>query len=167
MGTHADWKWGTGKTYFTQMDYQKKIILTSDKKDIQIKTITRVKEEHSIMIKQSIQEDITIISSLPSLVTSDSLRIHELQHASLPCPTPAPRAHPNSWPLSRWCHPTISFSVFHSPPALNLSQHQGLFQNSKLFASGGQSIGVSVSTSVLPMNIPDWSPLGRNGWISL
>ena len=128
MGTHADWKWGTGKTYFTQMDYQKKIILTSDKKDIQIKTITRVKEEHSIMIKQSIQEDITIISSLPSLVTSDSLRIHELQHASLPCPTPAPRAHPNSWPLSRWCHPTISFSVFHSPPALNLSQHQDLFK---------------------------------------
>ena len=76
------------------------------------------------------------------------------------------RAYSNSCPSCQWCHPTISSSSSPSP-ALNLSQHQGLFQISQLFASGGQSIGVWASTSVLPMNTQDWSPLGWTGWISL
>ena len=100
-------------------------------------------------------------------VVSDSLWPHGLQHARLPWPSPTPRACSDSCPLSRWCHPTISSSVIPSPPACNLSQHQGLFTMSQFFASGGQSIGVSPSTSVLPMNIQVWCHLGGTGWISL
>ena len=95
------------------------------------------------------------------LVMSDSLWPHGLQHARLPCPSPTPRAYSNSCPLSRWCHPTISSSV--SP----FSSHLQSFSTSQLFASGGQSIGVSASASVLPMNIQDWFPLGWTGLISL
>ena len=99
-------------------------------------------------------------------VVSDSLRLHEPQHARPPCPSPTPRVHSNPCPLSRWCHPTISFSVIpfscpHSFPA------SGSFQMSQLFTSCGQSIGVSASASVLPVNTQDWSPLGWTGWISL
>ena len=108
--------------------------------------------------------------SVPSLlfscqVVSDSLRPHGLQHTRLPRPSLSPRACSNSCPSSRWCHPTISSSASHFPPALNLSQHQGLFQ--WVFASGGQSIGASASASVLPMNIQDWFPLGWTRLISL
>ena len=98
---------------------------------------------------------------------SDSLRRHEPQHARPPCPSPIPRVYPNSCPLSWWCHPTISSSVI---PLSSCSQSfpaSGPFQMSQLFASGGQSIGVSASTSVLPMNTQDWSPLGWTDWISL
>ena len=99
-------------------------------------------------------------------VMSDSLWPHELQHTRPRCPSPTPAIHPNPCPLSRWCHPTISssvvpFSCLQSFPA------SGAFQISQLFTSGGQSIGVSASTSVLPMNTQDWSPLGWTGWISL
>ena len=89
------------------------------------------------------------------------------QHASPPCPSPTPGVHPNSCPSSRWCHPAISFSVvpFSScPQSLPASRS---FPMSQLFAWGGQSIGVSASTSVLPMNTQDWSPLGWTGWIAL
>ena len=101
-------------------------------------------------------------------VLSDSLWPHELQHARPPCPSPTPRAYPNSCPLSRWCHPTISSSVIpvSSCPPQSFPA-SGSFQMSQLFASGGQSIGVSASTSVLPMNTQDWFPLGWTGWISL
>ena len=98
---------------------------------------------------------------------SDSWRPHEPQHARPPCPSWTPRVHPNPCPSSRWCHPTISSSVvlFSScPQSLPAS---GSFPVSQLFASGGQSIGVSASTSVLPMNTQDWSPLGWTGWIYL
>ena len=101
------------------------------------------------------------------LVVSHSLHPHELQHARPPCPSQTPGAHPNPCPLSRWCHPTISSSVvpFSSfPQSLPAS---GSFPTSQLFTSGGQSIGVSASASVLPMNTQDWSPLGWTGWISL
>ena len=99
-------------------------------------------------------------------VMSDSLWPNEPQHGGPPCPSPTPGVHPNSCPLSQWCHPTISspvvpFSCLQSFPA------SGSFQMSQLFASGGQSIRVSASTSVLPMNTQDWSPLGWTGWISL
>ena len=89
-----------------------------------------------------------------------TLRPHGLQHARLPCPSPTPKVYSNSCPLSQWCHPTISSSVFPFPAS-------GSFQMSQLFASGGQSIGVSASTPVFPMNIQDWFPLGWTGWISL
>ena len=98
---------------------------------------------------------------------SDSLRPHELQHARPPCPSPTPRVHPNLCPLSRWCHPSISSSVIPFSSCPQSSPESGSFPMSQLFASGGQSIGVSASTSVLPMNTQYWSPLGWTGWISL
>ena len=91
---------------------------------------------------------------------------HGLQHSRLPCPSLSPTVCSNPCPLSRWCHPAISSSVVPSPPALSLYQHQGLLQ-SQFFASGGRSIGVSASTSVLPMNIQDWFLLEWTGLISL
>ena len=100
-------------------------------------------------------------------VVSDSLPLHESQHARPPCPSPTPGVHSNSCPLSRWCHPAISSSVvpFSScPQSLPVS---GSFPMSQIFAWGGQSIGVSASASILPMNTQDWSPLGWTGWISL
>ena len=99
-------------------------------------------------------------------VMSDSLRPHESQHARPPCPSPTPGVYPNSCPLSQWCHPTISSSVvpFFCPQFLPAS---GSFPMSQLFASGDQSIGVSASASVLPMNTQDWSHLEWTGWISL
>ena len=100
-------------------------------------------------------------------VVSDSLRPHKLQHARPPCPSPTPGVYPNSCPFSRWCHPTISSSVIPFSSCLQSLPASGSFQMSQLFASGSQSIGVSASTSVLPMNTQDWSPLGWTGWISL
>ena len=100
-------------------------------------------------------------------VVSASLRPHESQHAMPPCPSPTPGVHSNSHSSSQWCHPAISFSVvpFSScPQSLPASES---FPMSQLFTWGGQSIGVSTSTSVLPMNTQDWSPLERTGWISL
>ena len=100
-------------------------------------------------------------------VLSDSVRPHGLQHTRPSCQSPTPRDYTNSCPLSRWCHPTISSSSVpfsshpHSFPAT------GSFQMSQLFIWGGQSIAVSASASVLPMNIQDWFPLGWTGWISL
>ena len=100
-------------------------------------------------------------------VVSNSLWPHELQHARPPCPSPTLGVHPNPCPLSQWCHPTISSSVvpFSSCPQSFLAS--GPFHMSQFFASGGQSIGVSALTSVLPMNIQDWFPLGWTGLISL
>ena len=100
-------------------------------------------------------------------VVSDSLQPHEPQHARLPCPSPTPGACPNSCPLSQWCHPTISSSVIPFSSCPRSFPESGSFPMSQLFASGGQSIGVSASTSVFPMNTQDWSPLGWTGWISL
>ena len=100
-------------------------------------------------------------------VVSDSFRPHEPQHARPPCPSPTPGVHPNPRPLSRWCHPTISSSVIPFSSCHQSFPASGSFPMNQLFASGGQSIGVSASTSVLPMNTQDWSPLGWTGWISL
>ena len=96
----------------------------------------------------------------------DSLWPHEPQHARPPCPSPAPGVHPNSCPLSRWCHPTISSSVVPFSSCPQSFPVSGSFQMSQLFTSGGQRIGVSASTSVLPTNTQDWS-LVWTGWISL
>ena len=100
-------------------------------------------------------------------VMAYSLRPHGLQHIRLPCPSPAPRTCSNSCPSSWWCHPTISSSVVPFFSCLQSFTASGSFPRSQFFASGGQSIGVSASTSVVPMNIQDWFPLGLTGWISL
>ena len=100
-------------------------------------------------------------------VMSVSLRPHGLQHARLPCPSPTPGACSNSCPWSQWCHPTISSSVIPFSSSLQSFSASGSFPMSQLFTSGGQSIGVSASASVLPMNIQGWLPLGWTGWISL
>ena len=85
----------------------------------------------------------------------------------LPCPSPTPGVHPYPCPLSRWCHPIISSSFIPLSSCPQSSPASGSFPMNQLFTSGGQSIGVSASTSVLPMNTQDWSPLGWTGWISL
>ena len=100
-------------------------------------------------------------------VMSNSLQPHGLQNARPPCPSPTPRVYSNSWPLSRWCHPIISSSVIPFSSHLQSFPASGSFQMSQFFTSGGQSIGVSASTSVLPTNIQDWFPLGWTSWISL
>ena len=100
-------------------------------------------------------------------VVSDSLRLHELQHARPACPSPTPGGHSNSCPSSQWWHPTIASSVIPFS-CLQTFPASGSFQVSQFFiASGDQSIGVSASASVLPMNTQDWFPLGWMGWISL
>ena len=97
----------------------------------------------------------------------DSLQPHEPQHARPPCPSPTPRAYSNSCPLSQWYHPTISSSVIPLPSCFLSFPALGYFQMSQFFTSGSQSIGVSASVSVLPMNVQDWFPLGWTSWISL
>ena len=97
----------------------------------------------------------------------DSLRPHGLQHARLPCPPLSPRVCSNSCPLSQWCHPTISSSVTLFSSHSQSFPASGSFLVSHLFASGGQSIGASVSASVPPMNIQGWFPLGLTGLIFL
>ena len=90
---------------------------------------------------------------------------HGLQHARLPCPSPTSRVYSNSCPLSQWCHPTISSSVVPFSSHLQSFPASGSFQMSQFFASGGQSIGISASASVLSMNIQDWFPLGWTDWL--
>ena len=98
---------------------------------------------------------------------SDALQPHGLQHTRPPCPSPTPGVHPNPCLLSWWCHPTISSSVIPFSSCPQPFPASESFQMSQFFTSGGQSIGVSASTSVLPMNIQDWFPSEWTGWISL
>ena len=99
-------------------------------------------------------------------VVSDSLRLHESQHTRPPCLSQIPRVYPNSCPSTRWCHPVILSSVVPFSSCPQSLPASGSFPVSQLFAWGGQSVGVSASASVLPMNTQDWS-LGWTGWISL
>ena len=100
-------------------------------------------------------------------VTSDSLWPYGLQHARPPCPSTTPGIYSNSCPLSRWCHPTSSSSVIPFSSCPQSFPASGSFPMNQFFISGSQRIGVSASTSVLPINIQDWFPLGWTGWISL
>ena len=101
-------------------------------------------------------------------VMSNSLWPHGLHQARPPCPSPTLRVYSNSCPLSQWCHPTLSSSVIPFSSHLQSFPASGSFQRSQLvLCISGQRIGVSASTSVLPMNTQDWSPLGWTGWISL
>ena len=98
---------------------------------------------------------------------TNTLQLYGLQQARLPCPSPTPKAYSNSCPQSWWCHPTISSSVIPFYSHLQTFPASGFYPMSQFFTSGGQSIGVSASATVLPMNIQDWFPLGWTGWISL
>ena len=100
-------------------------------------------------------------------VVSDSLQPPRLQHARPPCPSTTPGACSSSCPLSQWCHPTISPSIVPFSSCLQSFPASGSFSMSRFFTSDSQSIGVSASASVLPMNIQDWFPLGLTGLISL
>ena len=100
-------------------------------------------------------------------VMSSFLQLHELQYARPPCPSPTPWVHPNPCPLCQWCHPIISSSVIPFSSCPQSFPALGSFQMNQLSASDGQSIRVSASASVPPMNTQDWSPLGWTGWISL
>ena len=100
-------------------------------------------------------------------VMLDSLQSHGLQHSRLPCLSPTPGAYSNSWPLSWWCHPTISSSAIPFSSHLQSFPATGSLPMSQFFASGGQITGVSALASVPPINIQDWFPLGWTGWISL
>ena len=121
-----------------------------------------ISTEKMLDIKTIIQ-----FSLVKPLSLSDSLRPLGLQHARAPCPSSTPRAWSNSCPSSQWCHPTISSFVIPFFTCLQSFPASGSFPGSQFFASGGQSIGVLASASVLPMNIQDWFPLGWTGWISL
>ena len=107
------------------------------------------------------------VSQFSCSVMSDSLQPHEPQHARPPCPSPTARVHSNPCPSSQWCHPSISSSVIPFSSCPQSFPASGSFQMSQLFASGGQSIGVSALASVLPINTHDWSPLEWTGWICL
>ena len=100
-------------------------------------------------------------------IVFNSLQPYKLQHARLPCPSPTPRAFSNSCPSSQWCHVTISSSVIPFSSRLQSCPASGSFPVSQFFTSGGQSIGASASTSVLPVNIQYWFPVGLTGLISL
>ena len=100
-------------------------------------------------------------------VVSNSLQPHELQHTRPPCPSPTPKVYPNPYPSSRWCHPVISSSVVPFSSCLQSFPTSGSFLMRQFFASSSQSIGVSASASVLPVNIPDRFPLELIGLISL
>ena len=126
--------------------------------------LNRQMENIGWLSKRSTVKRTTEVAFNPSVqfsnsVMSDSLLPHELQHTKPRCPSPTPRVYSNSCPLSQWCHPAISSSVvpfsFHPQPF----PASGSFPMSQFFTSGGQSIGVSASASVLPMNIEDWSSL--------
>ena len=107
----------------------------------------------------------TVSVQFSRFVVSDSLRLHGLQHTRLLCPSPTPGVYSNSSPLSLWCHSAISSSVVLVSCCLQSLPASGSFLMSQFFASGGQRVGVSSSTSVLPMNIRDLSPLGLTGLI--
>ena len=106
-------------------------------------------------------------SSVQSLSLFQLFAIPWTTACQAPCPSPTPGVYPNSCPLSPRCHLTISSSVIPFSSCPQAFPASGSFHMSQLFASGGQSIGVSASTSVLPMNTQDWCPLGWTGWISL
>ena len=120
-----------------------------------------------LLLRTPIILDSVQFSAVTHSVMSDSLSPHEPQHARHSCPSPTPGVHPNSYPSSQWCHPAISSSVIPFSSCPQSLPASGSFPMSQLFACGRQSIGVSASTSVLPMNTQDWSPLGWTGSISL
>ena len=115
----------------------------------------------------SVPHKFSSVQSLSHGTPCDSLWPHELQHARPPCPSPTSGVYSNSRQLSRWCHPAISSSVVPFSSCPQSLPASGSFPMSQLITSSGQSIGISASASVLPMNTQGRSPLGWTGWISL
>ena len=126
-----------------------------------------VYSSHVFLVSSPSVNHYTVHLQFSRSVMSDSLGPHEPQHARPPCPSQTLGVHPNPCPLSQWYHPTISSSVIPFSYHLQSFPASGSFQMNQFFPSGGQSTGVSASTSVPPMNTQDWSPLGWTGWISL
>ena len=124
---------------------------------------------YPLSMLRKIPSILTLFSSVQfSLwVMSDSLRPHESQHARPPCPSPTPRVYSHACPSSQWCTPTVSSSVVPFSSCPQSLPASGSFPMSQFFTWGGQSIGVSASASVFPMNSQDWSLLGWTAWISL
>ena len=122
--------------------------------------------QETVSLTNDLKYNFESVQFSPS-VLSDSLWPHGLQHTRPPCPSPTPGVYSNSCPSSRWCRPTISSSVVPFSSCFQSFPASGSFPMSRFFVSGGQSIGVSTSAWVLPMNIQDWFPLGLTGWISL
>ena len=156
--------------------YANETTLMAESKEKLKNLLMKVKEESKKTgLKFNIQKTKIMASShicsvqFSRSVMSDSLLPHESQHARPPCPSPTPGVRPNPCPLCRWCHPAISSSAvpfFSCPQSFLILSVSGSFQMSQLFASGGQSMGVSTSASIIPMNIHDWFPLGLTGLIS-
>ena len=119
----------------------------------------------TFLCSQNIQHHSVEFSSVAQLCPT--LQPHELRHSKPPCPSPTPGVHSDSRPLRQWCHPAISSSVVPFCSCLQSFPTSGSFKMSQLLTSGGQNIGVSVSASVLQINIQDWYPLGWTGWKSL
>ena len=119
-----------------------------------------IKRLHERRLKKESQS----VTQFSHSVTSHSLRPHESQHTTPPCQSQTPGVYSSTHPLSRWCHPAISPSVILFSSCPQPLRASGSFPTSPLFAWGGQSIGVSASASVLPMNTQDWSALGWTGW---
>ena len=127
-----------------------------------------VQAEHQLIEDRSTwPEEKNVSVQFSHLVVSDSLWPHESQHARPPCPSQTPRVYSNSHQSSGWCHPDTSSSIVPFSSCPQSLPASGYFPMSQLFAWGGQSIGVSASASLLPMNTQDWSPLWWTGWISL
>ena len=141
-----------------------------NKKAIRRKTKYADKEYSRRFVQNRRSRTVVILvqcSSVKSIFMFDPLQPHGPQHARPPCPPPNYRVYSNSCPLSRWCHPTTSSSVISFSSHLHSFSASGSFPVSHFFALSGQSIGISASVSVLPMNIQDWFPLRWTGWISL
>ena len=130
------------------------------------------------LFKETLQFNVRTLISEQLFLNSSHNSVQSLSHVWLfaapwtaarqpPCPSSTPRVYSNSCPSSQWCHPTISSSVVPFSSQTQSFLASGSFQMSQFFISGGQSIGVSTSTSVLPMNTQGWSPSGWTGWISL
>ena len=122
---------------------------------------------HNMNNRSEIRQNCLSSVQFSHSVMSDSLRPRESQHARPPCPSPSPGVHPDSRPSSPWCHPAISSYVILFSSCLQSFPESGYFPMSQFFASDGQTIQVSASTSVLLMNIQDWFPLGCTSWTSL
>ena len=180
---YSAWMWNSKKRNKQKNPKQNRLIIPSAWSKLWIQQITYVSTNdllvyclhlsvtasytsYTLVTPEIVLNNVQSVQFSRSFV-SDSLRPHESQHARPPCPSQTPGIYSNSCPSSRWCHPVILSSVdpFSScPQSLPAS---GSFPMSQLFAWGGQSIGVSASASVLPVNTQDWSPLGWTGWISL
>ena len=152
---HLEWPWKGHKPLHWSLNQPSPIPL-----------LLRITINHSESLQRGLFAEQFSSAQFSCSVVSDSLQPHGLQHTRLPCPSPTDGVYSNSCPLSRWCHPTISSSVIPFSSSLQSFPASRSFPVSQFFTSGGQSIGVSASTSVLPLNIQDWFPLGWTDWIS-